>query len=220
MKHLILPALILSCNKDDKKELRDIQKELFLNRMRTLYNVRFYHLIGDPKLETEYKVLEEDNIIMVKCPDTYGALVLKTTLGFKALDTLYKNKYTHILKFDDDTFIDLNKFNLEIFKQYDYCGCVFTRTDGISAPSGAFYVVSRNAVELILSQFYKLMTIKIGYEDIEIYKAISDIHKPKALNEYINAFGNNPHTKKCFVYHWLRTKEQYIELYNRVNRKD
>ena len=105
--------------------------------------------------------------------EMYEQLPMKTYL---ALQHVFKNhKFTHIIKVNDDTFVDMNKFK-EAYLAYDYVGKFNTPgnnpfvhyykcSEAFRVPKlptlnsyaqGGFVVLSRNAVKKIISQHKEL----------------------------------------------------------------
>jgi len=79
--------------------------------------IKFYFVYGNNKNSTLFK-----NNIHLKCPESYERLPEKTISFLKFID---KNvQYTHVIKMDDDIFLNYNVF-VKFIKQiinYDYVG--------------------------------------------------------------------------------------------------
>jgi hypothetical protein len=88
--------LIMNCKKYEWKA--DIQRNSWLKKVPSF--IKYYHVIGDEKLETEYKFDNETNILYVKTPDDYNSLPNKVITSFKAINDTFNYKY--IFKTDDD----------------------------------------------------------------------------------------------------------------------
>jgi len=71
----------------------------------------YFHVIGDPELQTEYKF--DNNILYVKVGDDYNSLPKKVIAAYGAISNTYKYKY--IFKTDDDQHLTNLKF-LDIVK--------------------------------------------------------------------------------------------------------
>lgn len=109
--------MILSCKKYAHKSQK--QKDTWLTNI----TMPWFHIIGNPDLETEFEEDRINKIIYVKCKDTYEALPMKTFLGIKALHNLFPD-IDYILKTDDDMDCNLENFNniLNLIPKYDYGG--------------------------------------------------------------------------------------------------
>ena len=88
--------LIMNCKKYEKKAL--FQKQTWLKTIPPF--LKYYHVIGDPLLETEYKFDNENNILWVKVDDDYNSLPNKVITSYNAIYETFQFKY--ILKTDDD----------------------------------------------------------------------------------------------------------------------
>lgn len=92
--------LIMNCKKYEWKA--DIQRNTWLKKVPAF--IKYYHVIGNEDLETEYKFYnsdnDENNILYVKTPDDYNSLPNKVITSFKAINDTFKYKY--IFKTDDD----------------------------------------------------------------------------------------------------------------------
>jgi len=88
--------LIMNCKKYEWKA--DIQRNTWLKSIPDF--IKYYHVIGNEDLETEYKFFEEANILYVKTPDDYNSLPNKVISSFKAINETFSYKY--IFKTDDD----------------------------------------------------------------------------------------------------------------------
>jgi hypothetical protein len=60
----------------------------------------YFHIIGDPELETEYLFEFKENILYVKVLDDYNSLPKKVIAAYAAINKEYTFKY--IFKTDDD----------------------------------------------------------------------------------------------------------------------
>jgi hypothetical protein len=105
--------LIMNCKKYQWKA--DIQRNTWLKSVPGF--IKYYHVIGDEDLETEYKFYnndnsnEEPNILYVKTPDDYNSLPNKVITSFKAINDTFSYKY--IFKTDDDqNLINTNFFEV------------------------------------------------------------------------------------------------------------
>jgi len=98
--------LIMNCKKYEWKA--DIQKNTWLKNVPSF--IKYYHVIGDEELETEYKFLNETNMLYVKTPDDYNSLPNKVITSFKAINDTFFYKY--VFKTDDDQ----NLINIQFFE--------------------------------------------------------------------------------------------------------
>jgi len=96
--------LIMNCKKYEWKA--DIQRNNWLKNIPRF--IKYYHVIGDEELETEYKFIEETNILYVKTPDDYNSLPNKVITSFKAVNDIFCYKY--LFKTDDDQNLINNQF--------------------------------------------------------------------------------------------------------------
>lgn len=88
--------LIMNCKKYEWKA--DFQRNTWLKNIPSF--IKYYHVIGDEELETEYKFNNEINILYVKTPDDYNSLPNKVITSFKAVNDTFSYKY--VFKTDDD----------------------------------------------------------------------------------------------------------------------
>lgn len=88
--------LIMNCKKNIKKA--NYQKQTWLKNLP--HYIKYYHVIGDINLETEYKFDEESQILYVKNADDYISLPKKVITSYKAINETFIFKY--IFKTDDD----------------------------------------------------------------------------------------------------------------------
>jgi hypothetical protein len=96
--------LIFNCYKYRDKALK--QKKTWLQSLPS--NLLYFHVLGDPNLETDYQFLTEDNILLVKVEDDYNSLPKKVIGAFLAIQSVYQFKY--IFKTDDDQQVTNIKF--------------------------------------------------------------------------------------------------------------
>ena len=155
--------VIYSCNK-------------YLSRAEKLYNYlngklidkKLFILVGDPNIDTDYKVISEK--IIIKCEDTYAALTNKTLGLIKFMNEVYPTK--NLIKCDEDNLINIDKFNeLKFFG--DYLGKTITYTkDFYICPNGETVEHFRPAVTYCCGYFYYLSSYaisKLANNDNEIY---------------------------------------------------
>jgi len=96
--------LIFNCYKYRHKALK--QKETWLSSLSN--KIQYFHVLGEPNLETEYRFLLEDNILLVRVEDDYNSLPKKVIRAFSAVLNTYQFKY--IFKTDDDQQVTNIKF--------------------------------------------------------------------------------------------------------------
>ena len=108
---------------------RESQRE-YLNRDN---NGKFiiYYFIGDPSLEEEYRVDEENNVVYLRVADNYESLPMKTYGAVKFTLENFQDQIYGILKTDDDIELDLSKIYpyLQDHKDVPYCGITTKITD-------------------------------------------------------------------------------------------
>jgi len=96
--------LIMNCKKYTKKAL--FQKKTWLKSIPTY--LKYYHVIGDENLDSEYKFDDETNTLWVKTPDDYNSLPKKVITSYNAVYSVFQFKY--IFKTDDDQILVKPKF--------------------------------------------------------------------------------------------------------------
>ena len=88
--------LIMNCKKYIKKAL--FQKKTWLRSIPSY--LKYYHVIGDETLETQYKFDNDNNILWVKVADDYNSLPIKVITAYEAVYDTFNFKY--LFKTDDD----------------------------------------------------------------------------------------------------------------------
>lgn len=96
--------LIMNCKKYVNKA--KFQKQTWLKNMPSF--LKYYHVIGDPLLEPEYKFDNENNILWVKVGDDYNSLPNKVISSYNAIYETFHFRY--IFKTDDDQILVNPKF--------------------------------------------------------------------------------------------------------------
>lgn len=99
MKRQDYILLITNCKK--YKDKSNIQKLTWLRKLPSF--IKFYHIIGNPALESEYIFDDSTNVLFVKTPDDYVSLPNKMISAYNAVFQTYDFKY--IFKTDDDQMI-------------------------------------------------------------------------------------------------------------------
>lgn len=84
----------MNCTKYKYKS--KLQKETWLKNAK----YKYYHVIGDPELNTNFYFDEVNNILFVKTKDDYNSLPQKVVSSFEAVKNTMRFKY--IFKTDDD----------------------------------------------------------------------------------------------------------------------
>jgi hypothetical protein len=88
--------LIMNCNKYRNKAL--FQKQTWLKNIPSY--IKYYHVLGDPDLNTDFVFDYTENILYVCCKDDYCSLPKKVIRSFNAVNNTFDFKY--IFKTDDD----------------------------------------------------------------------------------------------------------------------
>jgi hypothetical protein len=70
--------------------------------------LKYYHVIGDEKLESEFRFDNENRILWVKTADDYNSLPRKVIASYKAVSETFHFKY--LFKTDDDQILVNQKF--------------------------------------------------------------------------------------------------------------
>ena len=96
--------LIMNCKKYAKKAL--FQKMTWLKQIPKY--LKYYHVIGDESLETDFKFDNETNTLYVKVADDYNSLPKKVIAAYDAINKTFN--YSYIFKTDDDQILVNNKF--------------------------------------------------------------------------------------------------------------
>lgn len=110
-------------------KFREAQKKHLLET--SPENLIICYFIGDPTMEEEYRVDEEDNVVYLRVPDNYESLPLKTYAAVKFAFDNYQNEIHGLLKTDDDIGLDLEKIQkyLHLHRETPYCGITTKITD-------------------------------------------------------------------------------------------
>jgi hypothetical protein len=141
--------LIINCKKyADKAEK---QKSTWLLNLPPF--LKYYHVIGDELLTTNYEFNNETNTLTLKVTDDYNSLPKKVIGAYKAVDDTHSFKY--ILKTDDDQMVSNTIF-------FD----TVSRLIQIKSPDYGGFVVDVN--QPYLSQYNKIHPELPGY--LPIYK--------------------------------------------------
>ena len=104
MIHQEFIMLIMNCKKYQKKAL--FQKMTWLKQIPSY--LKYYHVIGDESLDTDFKFDNETNTLYVKVADDYNSLPKKVIAAYDAVNKTFK--YDYIFKTDDDQILVNNKY--------------------------------------------------------------------------------------------------------------
>jgi hypothetical protein len=96
--------LIFNCYKYRDKAQK--QKETWITNLPS--NLLYFHVLGEPFLETDYQFLPKDNLLLVRVDDDYNSLPKKVIRAILAIQSVYQFKY--IFKTDDDQQVTNIKF--------------------------------------------------------------------------------------------------------------
>lgn len=107
--HFDFILLIFNCKKYEYKALK--QKEMWLKELTFM---PYFHVQGEPNLETEYQIDYNTNKLYVKVDDDYNSLPKKVIAAYNAINQLFVFKY--IFKTDDDQNLSDIKFFTAIQK--------------------------------------------------------------------------------------------------------
>ena len=163
--------LIMNCKKYADKAAH--QKSTWLPLLPPF--LKYFHVVGDENLDSDFLFDYKDNLLMVKSPDDYNSLPKKVIAAFKAVVVTFSFKY--IFKTDDDQTISNVKFFDTIsavikIKNANYGGHVVDVKQPYLSEysrihpelpsylplyktvycSGRFYFLSLNAVSYLLSK--------------------------------------------------------------------
>jgi Galactosyltransferase len=96
--------LIMNCQKYQKKAL--FQKMTWLKQIPL--HLKYYHVIGDESLDTEFRFDNDTNILYVNVADDYNSLPKKVIAAYSAVNKIFNFKY--LFKTDDDQILVNDKF--------------------------------------------------------------------------------------------------------------
>jgi hypothetical protein len=99
--------LIMNCKKYINKA--KLQKTTWLKYIPSY--LKFYHVIGEPYLDSDYRFDNENKILWIKVEDDYNSLPKKVIRAYKAVNETFNFKF--IFKTDDDQILkNVNFFNI------------------------------------------------------------------------------------------------------------
>lgn len=105
--------LIMNCKKYITKA--QFQKITWLKKIPNY--LKYYHVIGEPNLETKYNFDNENNVLTIKVDDDYNSLPKKVVRAYQAINEMFEFEY--IYKTDDDQIL-VNENFFEIMKRLTY----------------------------------------------------------------------------------------------------
>lgn len=199
--------LIMNCKKYVKKAL--FQKNTWLKQIPSY--IRYYHVIGDETLDTDYTFDNVNLILWVKVADDYNSLPKKVISAYNAICETFNFKY--LFKTDDDQILVKPMFfdtitNLisNMIPQPHYGGYIVNVTKPYLSEyhkihpelpkklpilqtkycSGRFYFLSKSAITNLIN---KRIDIKNEYlEDYAIGFHLDERFKTNILNISTNHF--------------------------------
>ena len=96
--------LIMNCVKYNYKASK--QRESWLKDLQ----IPYYHVLGNPELETTYQFNDQERILWVKTPDDYNSLPKKVLSAYAAVQQSFP-AVQYIFKTDDDQMLQSNNPN-------------------------------------------------------------------------------------------------------------
>ena len=96
--------LIMNCKKYHKKAL--FQKMTWLKQIPQ--HLKYYHVIGEENLDTDFHFDNDNKILYVKVADDYNSLPKKVIAAYDAVNKTFNFKY--LFKTDDDQILVNSKF--------------------------------------------------------------------------------------------------------------
>ena len=94
----------MNCKKYVKKAL--FQKMTWLKQIPSY--LKYYHVIGEESLDTDFRFDNETNMLYVKVADDYNSLPKKVVAAYDAINKTFN--YSYIFKTDDDQILVNNKY--------------------------------------------------------------------------------------------------------------
>ena len=199
--------LIMNCKKYRPKAM--VQKNTWLKQLPP--NLIYYHVIGDPDLQTDFQFVDEERVLYVKTKDDYNSLPYKVINAYDAVNKTFQFKY--IFKTDDDqTVTNIKFFNMVVgmLEKMDlkihYAGNVVNVTQAylskyhtihpelpkdlpilpIKYCNGRFYLLSKEAVLDLLTR--KSAFYKEYLEDYAVGLHLNDSFKNNVLHIQTDQF--------------------------------
>jgi hypothetical protein len=198
--------LIMNCKKYLKKA--KFQKMTWLPKIPSYLS--FYHVIGEPDLDTKYKFDHENRILWIKVEDDYNSLPKKVIRAYEAVYETFEFKYLY--KTDDDQilvnekFLDVVKGITNNTKKIHYGGYIVDVKQNYLSQyhkihpelpeylpilqtkycSGRFYFLSKQAIANLVSK--KQLIEKEYLEDYAIGFNLDQYYKLNMINLVTNNF--------------------------------
>lgn len=198
--------LIMNCKQYLKKA--KFQKMTWLPKIPDY--LTFYHVIGEPQLDTRYKFDNENRVLWVKVDDDYNSLPKKVIRAYEAINETFDFKYLY--KTDDDQilvnekFLDVVKGITSNNKKIHYGGYIVDVKQNYLSQyhkihpelpeylpvlqtrycSGRFYFLSKQAITNVISK--KEFIEKEYLEDYAIGFNLDQYYKLNMLNLQTNKF--------------------------------
>lgn len=132
--------LIMNCKKYIKKA--KFQKMTWLPKIPSY--LKYYHVIGETELDSDFKFDNDNNILWLKVGDDYNSLPKKVVKAYEAVTKTFNFKY--IFKTDDDQILVNDKF-FDIVKG-------LTNQNGIKKIHYGGYIV--DVKQNYLSQYHRI----------------------------------------------------------------
>ena len=198
--------LIMNCKKYIKKA--KFQKMTWLPRIPNF--IKYYHVIGDPDLNVEYRFDNDNDVLWIKVEDDYNSLPKKVIRAYKAINDTFE--FNYLFKTDDDQIlVNNNFFNIvkgltNVVPKIHYAGYIVDVKQNYLSEyhrihpelpkylpilqskycSGRFYLLSKYAVSNLL---HKSELIEKEYlEDYAIGFNLDNHFKTNMLNLATNKF--------------------------------
>lgn len=198
--------LIMNCKKYLKKA--KFQKMTWLPKIPSY--LQYFHVIGEPELDTNYKFDNENRLLWIKVNDDYNSLPKKVIRAYEAVNETFDFKYLY--KTDDDQILVNNNFFEMIIKMTNtkpkihYGGFVVdVKQDHISEYykihselptnllvkksqycSGRFYFLSKLAIQFLIDK--KNLIEKEYFEDYAIGLNLAPYFKQNMIYLLTNQF--------------------------------
>lgn len=216
-----------------KNNLQHVKNKYWLKKVKLPYII----LYGDESIEDDYHYNKYENILIVKCPDTYEYLTLKLACAYKAILNMPEtSNITGIFKVDDDIVINIKELHNYIDKsiKHDYTGHVYRTiktlcshhqskvsnkllknlTFSLNALDfcyGPMYFLSKKALQIIVSKF--------SYHNFSIYS--TDIFEDYTFGNLLNKSSIYPFCMKMYTNHLEEfTKYNFISFHDADHTKD
>jgi hypothetical protein len=216
-----------------KNNLQHVKNKYWLKKVKLPYII----LYGDESIEDDYHYNKNDNILIVKCPDTYEYLTLKLACAYKAILNMSEtSNIIGIFKVDDDIVINVKEFHNYIDKsiKHDYMGHAYRTTKTLCSHHqskvsnkllknltfslnaldfcyGPMYFLSKKALKIIVSKF--------SYHNFSIYS--TDIFEDYTFGNLLNKSFIYPFCMKMYTdYLEEFTKYKFISFHDADHTKD